>query len=57
MRRTIRRKTMVELKAAIYADNGWKRKAGESMGARIKPLYDVTIDHQRGGLVAKPKND
>lgn len=46
---------MVELKQAIYDDNGWKRQRGESMGARIKPLYDVRIDHKRGEIIATPK--
>lgn len=52
---TIRRKTMVELLAAIYEARGWKRKAGESRTARVKPLYDVTVDHRRGDFVATPK--
>ena len=56
-KRTIRRRTMVELKQAIYDANGWVRKAGESMGARIKPLYDVRVDHKRGELVATPKHE
>ena len=55
MRRTIRKRTMVELKQAIYDDRGWKRKAGENMSARIKPLYDVRVDHQRGEIVATLK--
>lgn len=51
----IRAKTMVELLAKVYKHEGWTRKAGESRTARIKPLYDVTIDHKRGVFVAKRK--
>jgi hypothetical protein len=53
--KTFRAKTMVELKAAIYAHHGWRRVYGENMSARIKALYDVTADHQRNQLVARPK--
>jgi hypothetical protein len=53
--RTIRRKTMVELKQAIYDAHGWRRKPGESMATRIKPLYDVYVDHNKGDIVAVPK--
>lgn len=55
--RTIRRKTMLELKAAIYEANGWKRETGESMSARVKTHYDVTADHKGGVFVATPKTD
>jgi len=55
MARTIRRKTMVELKQAIYDANGWKRQVGESMSARVKAAYDVRVDHRRSDLVATPK--
>lgn len=48
---------MVELLAKIYAAEGWRRKAGESRTARVKPLYDVTIDHRRGQFVAAPKKE
>ena len=53
--RTIRRRTMVELLAAIYEAHGWRRVAGESRTARVKALYTVTVDHKRNQLVAVPK--
>lgn len=53
--KTIRKKTMCELKDAIYKANGWMRKAGESMSERVKAHYDVRVDHQRAELVATPK--
>lgn len=46
---------MVELKAAIYRHHGWVRKAGESMSARIKELYEVTANHRANQFVATPK--
>ncbi len=46
---------MVELKAAIYRHHGWVRKAGESMSARIKELYEVTANHRAKQFVATPK--
>lgn len=52
----ISRRTMVELKKAIYAHHGWQRAAGESMTARIVELYTIWPDHATGMWAATPKN-
>lgn len=52
----IKCKTMVELKAAIYDDNNWKREAGESMAARINLLYDIGVDMKHNVFVATRKS-
>lgn len=51
----MRRRTIVELKAAIYEREGWTRAAGESQARRIKLLYDVSLDHGLGMYVATRK--
>jgi hypothetical protein len=53
--KTITARTMVELKAKIYKAEGWTRKAGESMGARIKAIYDVKLDAVKNRLIATRK--
>lgn len=55
--RTFRARTMIELKQAIYDAHGWKRKAGESVGGRLKPLYDFRADHQANLIIATPRAD
>lgn len=53
--RPITARTMVELKAKIYAAEGWQRKAGESQAARIKAVYNVVLDHKNNRIVATRK--
>lgn len=50
-------RTLVELKAKIYAAHGWRRRAGESMAARIKELYEVTLDAKKNRFVATLKDN
>lgn len=48
-------KSMVELRAAIYQKEGWKRVAGESPTARIVAAYDIVMDYKSNRLIATKK--
>lgn len=44
--------TMVELKAKIYAAEGWTRICGESAAARIKAAYEISMDKKGNKWIA-----
>jgi hypothetical protein len=52
MKKQIKARTLLELKAKVYAVNGWKRQAGESAATRIKAMYNVTLDQKGNMFVA-----
>lgn len=55
--KVIRRRTPIELMEAVYAAEGWERAEGESRTARVRELYDLTVDHRTDFYVATPKRD
>lgn len=54
-RKVIRKRTPIELLAAIYAAEGWVRKEGESKVRRAKTAYDITVDKRVGRYIATRK--
>ncbi|MGY6251685.1 hypothetical protein ACXIUS_29870 [Bosea thiooxidans] len=45
---------MIELLAAIYEAEGWKRAEGESRAKRAQEIYAITSEPQRNRYVATP---
>jgi len=55
-RRKIERAVAIDLIAAVYKAEGWKRAEGESRVARVKELYVISADPRRNRYIATPKD-
>ena len=54
---TVQAKSLVELRAAIYKKEGWKRAAGESQNARIVAAYNIVSDPKANRLIATKRSE
>ena len=52
----IKKRTMIELKAAIYKAENWKHKFGDNRSKRCLSTYNIEIDHKTNYFVATHKN-
>jgi hypothetical protein len=48
---------MIDLIAAIYENEGWIRKEGESRTERCNRFYHITVNHKKAQYVAVRKTD
>jgi hypothetical protein len=55
--KTIKRRTMVELLAAVYEHHGWCRKEGESRPRRVQDIYEITANSGRNTYIATPRDN
>lgn len=53
-RKKIERVIALDLIAAIYKVEGWKRVEGERQVARVKQFYNITADPRRNRYIATP---
>lgn len=53
--KVIKRRTTVELLAAVYDHHGWKRVEGEGRAKRVQDRYEITVDIPNNWFIAAPR--